>query len=274
MDYTIARKKGSGAIIWSEDQTRYIVNEYQFNNKTLKSLAEEFQTQPQSIRNLLRKQKIEITSKKCIKYPRQSDFFENINSQEKAYWLGMMLSDGSITNGNSINLGLKDKEHIEKFQKAIGAINHKIIEIQDNRWNKKCINYRISIRDKKMAEDLAKYNCVPNKSYLNFSFPNIPQKYYSDFIRGYFDGDGSIYYSSNKYVLSFVGNQNFLNDLKKILNKDNLSLCQNSVSKITYDLKICGQKDVKRILHFMYDNSNEDIRLDRKYQIIQYLLFL
>lgn len=274
MDYSIARKNNSGAIAWSEDQSRYIIDEYQNKDRTLKSLSNEFKVTPQAIRNLLRKKNIEITSKKKIKYPRNSNFFENINSKEKAYWLGMMLSDGSITNQYSVNLGLKDKEHIEKFKKAIGAINNKIIEIQDNRWSKPCINYRLSIRDKKMVEDLRKYNCIPNKSYIEFDFPNIPEEYYYDFIRGYFDGDGSIYFTNKKYIISFVGNKKFLTTLKKILDKENISLCQNSKSKITYDLKISGKKDIQRILHLMYDNSTEDIRLNRKYEIVQKVISL
>lgn len=151
MDYTIARKNGSGAIIWSEDQKRYVISEYVNNDRTLKSLSEEFHVRPESIRNMLRKENISITSKKNAGYPRNSNYFEEINSSEKAYWLGMMLSDGSVGKDNSINLSLKDKEHIEKFKKAIGAINHKITVVEDNRWGKPCFAYCFSMKDKKMA---------------------------------------------------------------------------------------------------------------------------
>lgn len=269
MDYTIARKKGSGAIVWSEDQIRYIIEEYTVKDRTLKELSEEFKVQPQSIRNLLRKQKIEITNKKIKNYPRNSNYFEKIDTPDKAYWLGMMFSDGSITKERQVNLELKDEEHILKFQKAIGAKNHKINIIKDQRWSKECVCYKLGLRDQKLAEDLKKYGCVPNKSYIQFDFPNIPEEFYPDFIRGYFDGDGSVYFTNNKYKLSFVGNDIFLISLKKILNKPNLTLCQSSVSKITYDLKICGKKDVIRILHYMYDNSTPETRLDRKYLLVQ-----
>jgi intein-encoded DNA endonuclease-like protein len=121
-----------------------------------------------------------------------------------------------------------------------------------------------------MVADLKQYGIVQNKTYLGFSFPEmIPTNFYKDFIRGYFDGDGSIYFTSNKYVLSWVGNEEFLTILKKILNKPQISLCQNCKSKITYDLKISGKKYVLRILHYMYDNSNDSIRLTRKYKIVQ-----
>ena len=272
IDFSIARKNNSGAIDWSEDQVHYIIEEYTKKDRTLKSIAQDFQVQPQSIRNLLRKYNVEITNKKTSQYPRYSDYFHCIDCHEKAYWIGVMLSDGSITNGNSVNLGLKDKEHIEKFKKAIGAINNKIITIEDNRFSKPCINYRLSIRDAQMVEDLSKYYIVPNKSYIEFGVPPIPEEYIWDFIRGYFDGDGSIYFTNNKFILSFVGNKKFLNELKGILNKNNISLCQNNVSKITYDLKISGYKDVSKILEQIYRDSTPETRLDRKYELSQLAL--
>lgn len=271
LNCTIARK-GSGAIIWSEDQIRYIIKEYTEKDRTLKELSKEFSVQSQSIRNLLRKHQIVITNKKTCKYPRNSNYFEEINTHDKAYWLGIMLSDGSVTNNSSINLGLKDREHIEKFRYAIGAYCHKIIEINDDRWNKPCINYRLSVKDKKMEQDLSKYGVVHNKSYIQFGLPGIPEELYYDFIRGYFDGDGSIYYTNNRYVLSFVGNKQFLTELKYFLGKDKISLCQNSVSKITYDLKIIGEKNIKPILEKMYENSNNSNRLERKFNIAQKIL--
>lgn len=271
MTFTIARKNGSGAIAWTEEQVRYIIEKYTEEDYTLKLLAEQFKVQSQSIRNLLRKNNINIKGQQKRGYPRNENYFEIIDNEEKAYWLGMMYSDGTISKNNNIALGLKDKEHVEKFQKAIGAINHKITEIEDTRWNKKSFTYQFSIMDKKIAEDLKKIGCVPNKTYEDFHFPNISKQYYKDFIRGYFDGDGSIYYSnsSKKYILSWVGNKTFLTELKNILGKEKISLDQNSVSKITYQLKICGKKDVYRILHWMYDSSTEQTRLNRKYEIVK-----
>lgn len=276
MDFTIARKNNSGAINWSEDQKHYIVSQYVDNNCTLKELAKQFQVQTQSIRNLLRKENIEIVDKKTKDYPRNSDFFENINNNQKAYWLGMFFSDGCVSSTrDEISLSLKDKEHVFKFKKAIEANNTKILERIDTRFSKPCYTYKFQIRDKKLKQDLIKWGCLPQKSSFNFHYPNIPQEFDWDFIRGYFDGDGSIYFTDNKYRLSYVGNKMFLEDLKIKLHKENLSLCQNSVSKITYDLKICGNQDVERILKLMYANSNDETRLNRKYETyLKYLNFL
>lgn len=273
MDFTIARKEGTGAIIWSEDQKQYIKNEYVEKDRTLKELAAEFQVQPQSIRNLLRKLDLPITNKKIRDYPRNSKYFDRIDTHEKAYWLGMFYADGSVSsNHNTIALSLKDKEHVQKFQKSIGAINNKIAAVEDNRFLKECVWYIFSINDKGLHDALISWGCVPNKTYATeLHLPNIPKEFYYDFIRGYFDGDGCIMFSKsqNKYRLDWCGNFTFLTELKAILGKEKISLCQNSVSKITYSLRISGKQDVIRILQNMYENSTEDTRLIRKYEIVQ-----
>lgn len=92
--------------------------------------------------------KIEITNKKISNYPRISNYFTNIDTREKAYWLGMFYADGCVhSNSNEISIGLKDQEHIEKFKQAIGAINNKITIVQDNRFDKPCMRYDFSLRD-------------------------------------------------------------------------------------------------------------------------------
>lgn len=51
-----------------------------------------------------------------------SNFFNEITSNNIAYWIGFITADGSVNkNSLSIGLALKDKEHLEKFLKAIQA---------------------------------------------------------------------------------------------------------------------------------------------------------
>ena len=271
--YTIARKKRTGAIIWSEDQKQYIVHQYVQEEKTLKELSLEFQVQPQAIRNLLRKMKIQITNKKIKNFPRNSNYFDIIDSSEKAYWLGILFADGTVSSKtNTIGLNLKDLEHVKKFRKAINAENNKISKVEDKRFSKQCLMYYFSIRDKKLHDALIKLGCVSNKSYVKeLHMPkDIPDQFKWDFIRGYFDGDGCIAWSTSKnhYYISWVGNQYLLQDIRKICNKENISLNQNIKSKITYEFRISGQKDIKNILLNMYKNATENTSLNRKVLIV------
>ena len=266
--FTIARNEKTGAIIWSEDQKQYIKKGYVEEDKTLKELASKFQVQPQSIRNLLRKMNITITNKKIRDYPRDSDFFNKIDTPGKAYWLGIFYADGTVASkSNQIALALKDKEHVEKFKNAIQAINNKIVEVKDNRFLKECSTYIFTIRDKKLHSALINSGCIPNKTgALELHIPKIPEKLKWDFIRGYFDGDGCISWSknNNKYYISWVGNEYLLKDIRVLCGKEKVSLSHNIKSQVIKEFRLNGQKDVLIILQKMYKNATKETSLDRK----------
>ena len=263
--YTITREKG-GVIAWTDEQVAYIINKYLNENYTLKQLGKEFNCSYPTIRNLLNKHKIKSRGNKQG-YPRDEFYFNKIDTEEKAYWLGFLYADGCVHSNNyEISVNITDKEHIEKFKAAIKAFNHNITEIQDKRFQNAKTLYQFSIRDKQLHQDLIKWGCIPQKSLLINKIPNIPRDYVSHFLRGYFDGDGSLHYlrGTNNYRISFVGTKDFLNDIQKEL-QTNVSLQSNIAGK-TYVLQIAGRRQIERILNYLYNNSKENNRLNRKYQ--------
>ena len=264
--YTITRING-GVIAWTEEQVAYIIDKYVNKNYTLKQLGREFNCNYGTIRNLLNKHHIKTRGNKQG-YPRDEFYFNKIDTQEKAYWLGFLYADGYIHNlNNAISIDIIDLEHIKKFQKAIKANNHKIIETKDNRFKNAKPLYHFSIKDEQLHKDLIKWGCVPQKSLILEKIPNIPRDFVSDFIRGYFDGDGSIHYlqGTNNFRISFLGTESFLNDVQKEL-QTNVSLQHPPAIGKAYCLQVGGRKQVVRILDYLYKNSNESIRLNRKYQ--------
>ena len=263
--YTITREKG-GVIAWTDEQVAYIINKYLNENYTLKQLGKEFNCSYPTIRNLLNKHKIKSRGNKQG-YPRDEFYFNKIDTEEKAYWLGFLYADGCVHSNNyEISVNITDKEHIEKFKTAIKAFNHNITEIQDKRFQNAKTLYQFSIRDKQLHQDLIKWGCIPQKSLLINKIPNIPRDYVSHFLRGYFDGNGSLHYlrGTNNYRISFVGTKDFLNDIQKEL-QTNVSLQSNIAGK-AYVLQIAGRRQVERILNYLYNNSKENNRLNRKYQ--------
>ena len=174
------------------------------------------------------------------KYYYNEDYFKKIDTAEKAYWLGFLYADGCITRfyrneklkSMSLELTLQDEDcdHLIKFKNALESnvpIQHKII-------NRKYKSDRIVINCTSMCRDLIKLGCTPVKS-LTLEFPNndiLPEEYVRDFIRGYFDGDGGVSYTEGEYFHSarnkfykqyhyrcyFCGNEQFLTEVKKILN--------------------------------------------------------
>lgn len=275
--FSIRRKndKPNGVIIWSKEQIDFIIQEYEINHSTT-NIANKFNVNTQAIRNVLRKNNIHILSQEELKklnFPRNSNFFEKINTPEKAYWLGFLYADGYISKTNELRINLKkdDEEHLQKFLNAIEATNTTIKYSIKTDKNKIYYQAYIGIRDKKIVNDLNDKGCV-NKKSLILTFPKekVPSRLYSHFIRGYMDGDGSIHYTQcgkakkPNYRLSFLGTKNMLENIKHILNKDNLSLEDKGTY---YCLQINGNKQLEKIFEYIYKDSYSEIELTRKKQI-------
>ena len=208
---------------------------------------------------------------------RNSNYFESVNSRDKAYWLGIMYSDGCVckrANGSySISLEMIDKEHVEKFRDALNAVNHKVLTVCHKNVDNAKLSYAIHIYDQKMAKDLINLGCVPKKSLCLSSIPNIPQEFIYDFIRGFIDGDWCICYNRRKdtYAFKLVGAYPLLlKCVMKVLEIDRLSL--NQCSKTSYQVTSAKRDDIYRILTKIYENSVCATRLDRKYNKYQEFL--
>lgn len=129
------------------------------------------------------------------------NYFNVIDTSEKAYWLGFMYADGYVTTNNrwGIELCSRDKEHIEKFTKALES-NIKIKTRKRICFGKEVEQSGFIINNSTMYHDLVNKGVVPNKTY-NLNFPNediLPVDFYPDFIRGLFDGDGT--YVINDFI--------------------------------------------------------------------------
>lgn len=201
-----------------------------------------------------------------------NNYFSVIDTSEKAYWLGMLAADGSVGINNYIEfcLKLEDKKHVEKFRTAIKS-KHKIGEKTIHLNGKEYKASRIIIRDSKLNSDLCKYGVCNNKSLIT-RFPfDIPQKFYKDFIRGYFDGDGSIYsyIQSNgklRYEIAIsTGSMDMVNDLLEVVMKETGLLLKFRKARTCYDLRLYDQDQIIEFLNYLYKDSL--IYLDRKYEL-------
>ncbi len=220
-------------------------------------------------------------------------FFNKIDTEEKAYWLGFLYADGSVSPLNrsvSLRLCEKDKDHLEKFKQAINAPSIPIssyirrnFKIKNYFYDKKT-SYNISVHSMEMVRDLCNKGCVPKKSLI-LKFPTndyLPEKFVNHFIRGYLDGDGYISTFKNKkwnrinYRLGFYGTNSFLSTVLEIIKKYCGEDINPKVSKEKnqnlHSLVFAGNKKIRRIFDFIYKNNN--ISLERKYQIYQKFLTL
>ncbi len=148
------------------------------------------------------------------------DYFEIIDHPQKAYYLGLISSDGSINKTRHlINITLhEDDDYIlNNFYKELN-INRKTTK-EKGKYS------RFQFSSKKMCSDLEKYGIVENKTW-NMIIKNIPPKYHYGFLLGYFDGDGSIFsHHINKpshYSVNYCGAKNSMSSICDMLDKLNL----------------------------------------------------
>lgn len=130
------------------------------------------------------------------------DVNDNYFSEENhnmAYLLGFLASDGTIRkNDNSVKIGLSsvDRDFLLTIKKEIGYQGELTDYITSNGFSVSELRFT----SKQIKADLAKYNIVPNKTFI-YTFPkNLKREYWIDFIRGYFDGDGSVSTASSEAI--------------------------------------------------------------------------
>lgn len=208
-------------------------------------------------------------------------YFNEIDSRDKAYWLGFIYADGYITkhiNKNSSNyeFGIKlqsiDRYILELLNYNLGG-NNLIVDKDEcqiiingiSTTRHKMSNLRVF--SKNIVDGLYKNGIDFNKTKSEI-YPTVKDEYFLDFLRGYIDGDGWIYVRENPKILQ-VGICAYgdicLNYIKNKLLTDysiTSGVYQNLEHK--YSILITGQQGEK-LLDMIYKDTNVPM-LDRKYQ--------
>lgn len=117
------------------------------------------------------------------------NYFETIDTEHKAYWLGYLYADGSVSKYRlSINVKPSDFYHVEKFQREIGS-THKPYTMKSVKAKEGTM--RVDISSLKLVTDLTNQGCHAKKMY-DLDPPSLSDNLVRHFIRGFWDGDGSI----------------------------------------------------------------------------------
>lgn len=191
-------------------------------------------------------------------------FFDVVDSEEKAYWLGFILADGSVgrtRSGNwyvTVDLATQDIEHLYKLKEALKSSTEVKFAHNDR-------SAYIRFCARQLCEALGHYGVTPNKTGKH-STPDIQEEFKKHFWRGVIDGDGSLFFSYPNWCFSLTGYTNFLHDAQdwlmdnaelketKLLNKN----CASDISELRYT----GTQQVARICRTLYDDAT--IYLERK----------
>lgn len=248
--------------------TKDEMKEFYLSGKTMQEIADIANCNVTNIRSHLNRMgvKSRSISETKRKYPLDETYFEKIDTEEKAYFLGFLYADGyNFQARNMVELCLhnQDIDILIKFRKALKYVDKPFSE----KSNGKYISFFIT--SKKVSNDLATLGCVQAKTF-KINFPDfIDDNLIRHFIRGYFDGDGCIHNSKAREVqLSVLGNIQFITALQnhfiKVLNINKVKLGQRFKHSECYTLPHHGINLSKKILNYLYKDST--IYLDRKYK--------
>lgn len=198
------------------------------------------------------------------------DYFDNIDSSNKAYILGLLYADGNIDQSRhttTITLQERDKDVLYKIKELLNLSNKiRLIKAQKDTWQN-C--FCLDINSKRICAALFYHGIHPNKS-LTLTFPkNIPFALYKDFLRGYIDGDGSIFIPSSRSDchVNFISTKSFCEDAKLFIENyleiNCIVYVAHTTNNITSVLQIGGAKQVLKFLTWIYDGA--ELYIQRKY---------
>lgn len=258
--------------IITEELRQEIIKYYLSQPMTMKQVEDKYKLSHPTITKIL-KDVPKYTKTKLNNPNMREHFFQDINEEAKAYFLGLLISDGNVFKDNtgrqasiSITLHLKDEYMLEKFKEVL-QINTSVG--YDGRG---C--GQIAVRSNIMAEDLAKYGVVPRKSYSTY-LPKVSYEMMPHLIRGIFDGDGSIMAKPNLsndghsrflHSISFCGTHKLMEDISnysfEYLNLKQKPLVYDYKDRQLSELKIQNIEDMQTFGDWMYNHST--IYLNRK----------
>jgi hypothetical protein len=232
------------------------------------SLAGEFGVIPATIYYHLKKKGIPSRGIEGAwrRYTCDHSFFSQIDTEEKAYWLGFIAADGCNTRDGRLlfNLATADREHLERFRRAVGS-DAPIQDFSDRPHSVLCVSSR------RLSQDLLRQG-IPHAKTFCLQWPSLAVPLYVPFLRGYVDGDGCFGVRkeasrpSPVYSFSLTGHEPFIVECQELL----MRRCGLSRTKLMYrrpgkpvaTLNYRGRPQVERIASLLYESSS--VYLPRK----------
>lgn len=281
-----SKDKKSIKKIYPVEMIEKVIEMYK-SNTTLENIGKYFKIRRSTISTILKDNGVKVknntdykTSEELAtnrKYNFDQSFFEEINTEHKAYWLGFIYADGNVyiknynegkSKGGKLEIGLKrsDEYHLHNFIKDIQAdvsVEYRDILLNENKYEA-C---RVNINSIRLAKDLIKHGCIPNKS-LQLKFPKtVPTHLLHHFIRGYIDGDGCIaFYSYEKFDsfhVGILGTKEFLESLKIELQDNGIKSNKiNREKSKAFSMNLTGRDNLVKLYDYLYADAT--IFLGRK----------
>lgn len=271
-------KPNYNEIVFNDEQLIDILDLYNNGYSSVK-IGKKYGVSHKIILKVLHKLGVNVDQKRFIrKYKLNEEYFDVIDTPNKAYILGFLYSDGcnSLQKSTvSIALQADDRDILEQMRIEIGSEKPLVFLDKSNKndfgYHYKN-QYQLIMFSKHMCESLIDKGVTPNKS-LTIDFPKwLPDYLLPHFVRGVFDGDGSLYSyyhnpNNQSVVVTITATDSFCNTLKSICLKQlgiNAGIyeasCHNGITKV---FTISGRNVCNIFLTWLYQDAT--LFLSRKY---------
>jgi len=262
----------------------YLIQKHIIEGLSARSIAKELGCSHTKIIKRMKKYGItSITNPLYNQYGRKNsyndDYFQEINTPDKAYWLGFIWADGYIYESSKqrrlrITLGIKDKCHLQKFKESLEGdmdIKHDLVDSFGS--IRECCY--IDVNCSRLCDDLIKHGMTHYKESRK-ELPSISNELIPHFLRGLIDADGSIQILKTNYkekiyetlTISFVGNNELLIAIRSYLNDLGILFTPKSLIALkgTFSLRLYKREYVLSLLDTIYPTGSYML-MDRKKEI-------
>ena len=251
---------------------------YENNNNSLEMVSKEFNISVSVFRTYLKRTDGAIKSRSSIRsFVRSPNFFDNIDCELKAYLLGFIAADGHIENeskGSScclkVSVSIKDYHILKLFNNAL-CEGKGSIRVPISKLNKMV---EFSVRSNEIGKTLQELGFNNRKTYNWVKLPNIDNSYMPHFIRGYFDGDGSIMIDPsvsnsrlsgvNRKAAFICFNKTILEQIVNLIKFNSFNLRETVESKSSFVtsntpswiLEVSNLEELNKLHKYLYTNAN------------------
>lgn len=187
-------------------------------------------------------------------------YFDTIDTEHRAYWLGFVAADGCVHSQNRLSfmLAAKDREHLLRFREALGA-THPITDCDNNGYP----GVKFNVRSAELVAALAHHGVTPRKSLTESPPTTVPANLMRHFWRGFFDGDGCIYLQGKAPKINIIGGHPMVEAFAAFARAASGTTARVAPTRTRASVfAVCGLHVVRAILRVLYADAS--VSLGRK----------